>query len=152
MKDAPTKVVIHKLDDNNKPVSGAKLQILDKDKNVVEEWTSDGADHIIEAKLIVGETYTLHEVSAPEGYEIAKDIEFTVKDTAEEQEVKMIDVYKGDSKISTPDQPTKSSSSQASGATIQTGQSALGVFIALAVLVISAACIMLYRKKRNDKT
>lgn len=152
MKDAPTKVVIHKLDDNNKPVSGAKLQILDKDKNVVEEWTSDGTDHIIEAKLIVGETYTLHEVSAPEGYEIAKDIEFTVKDTAEEQEVTMIDVYKGDSKISTPDQPTKSSSSQAGGATMQTGQSALGVFIALAVLVISAACIMLYRKKRNDKT
>ena len=152
MKDAPTKIVIRKLDDNSKPISGAKLQILDKDGKVVEEWTTDGTNHLIEGKLVVGEVYTLHEVSAPEGYEVAKDIEFAVKDTADEQEINMIDVYKGDSKISTPDQPTKSSSTQGGGATMQTGQETAGVLIALAALVISAACIIFYRKKRNSDT
>lgn len=152
MKDAPTKIVVRKLDDSNKPVSGAKLQILDKDKKVIEEWTTDGKDHLIEAKLVVGETYTLHEVSAPEGYEVAKDIEFTVKDTSEEQIVTMTDVYNGGSKISTPDQPTKSTTNQGGGSTVQTGQGSTYLMIALAVLMLSAACIVFFRKKRGSKS
>lgn len=153
MKDAPTKIVIRKLDDNNKPVSGAKLQILDKDKKVIEEWTSDGKDHLIEAKLVVGETYTLHEVSAPDGYTIAKDIEFTVKDTADEQKVTMIDVYTGGSKISTPDQPTKITSNQGGGgAVVQTGQGTWGLMIAVAVIMLSAAVVVCLRKKRESNT
>ena len=128
MKDAPTKIVVRKLDESNKPVSGAKLQILDKDKKVIEEWTTDGKDHLIEAKLVVGETYTLHEVSAPDGYEVAKDIEFTVKDTADEQIVTMTD--KAVVKVSTPDQPTKSSTT--GGSTVQTGQGSTYLMIAVA--------------------
>lgn len=147
MKDAPTKIVVRKLDDSNKPVSGAKLQILDKDKRVIEEWTTDGKDHLIEAKLVVGETYTLHEVSAPDGYEVAKDIEFTVKDTADEQIVTMTD--KAVVKVSTPDQPTKSSTT--GGSTVQTGQGSTYLMIAIAVLMISAACIMFFRKKNSVK-
>ena len=152
MKDAPTKIVVRKMDNNNKPVSGAKLQILDKDKKVIEEWTTDGKDHLIEAKLVVGETYTLHEVSAPEGYEVAKDIEFTVKDTADEQVITMTDVYNGGSKISTPDQPTKSTTNQGGGATVRTGQGTTGLMIALAVLMISAACVVFFRKKRESES
>lgn len=147
MKDAPTKIVVRKLDESNKPVSGAKLQILDKDKKVIEEWTTDGKDHLIEAKLVVGETYTLHEVSAPDGYEVAKDIEFTVKDTADEQIVTMTD--KAVVKVSTPDQPTKSSTT--GGSTVQTGQGSTYLMIAVAVLMISAACIMFFRKKNSVK-
>lgn len=147
MKDAPTKIVVRKMDNNNKPVSGAKLQILDKDGNVIEEWTTDGKDHLIEAKLVVGETYTLHEVSAPDGYEVAKDIEFTVKDTADEQIVTMTD--KAVVKVSTPDQPTKSSTT--GGSTVQTGQGSTYLMIAVAVLMISAACIMFFRKKNSVK-
>lgn len=147
MKDAPTKIVVRKMDNNNKPVTGAKLQILDKDGNVIEEWTTDGKDHLIEAKLVVGETYTLHEVSAPDGYEVAKDIEFTVKDTADEQIVTMTD--KAVVKVSTPDQPTKSSTT--GGSTVQTGQGSTYLMIALAVLMISAACIMFFRKKSAVK-
>lgn len=150
MKDAPTKIVISKIDDDGKPVAGAKLQILDKDGNVIEEWTTDGKDHVIEAKLIVGETYTLHEVSAPDGYEVAEDISFTVNDTAEEQVVSMIDAFKSNTKISTPDQPTKSSSNQGGGSVVQTGQGTIGLMIALAVIMISVACFVIYRKKREN--
>ena len=34
--------------------------------------------HVFEQKLIAGETYTLAEVTAPSGYEVAADITFTV--------------------------------------------------------------------------
>jgi uncharacterized surface anchored protein len=152
MKDEPTKVVIRKVDEDNKPLSGAKLQILDKDNNVIDEWTTDGKDHLIEAKLIVGETYTLHEVTAPDGYEVAEDISFTVKDTAEEQVVSMTDAFKSNTKISTPDQPTKSSSNQGGGAVVQTGQGTIGLMIALAVIMISVACFVFYRKKKENNT
>ena len=150
MKDAPVKVVIHKLDDNKKPVKGAKLQILDKDKKVIDEWVSDGTDHLIEGKLVVGETYTLHEVSAPEGYTVAKDIEFTIKDTADEQEVTMIDVYTGGSKISTPDQPTKTTNNQNSGS-VKSGQGTWGLMIAVAIVLLSASCVVYFRKKKDNE-
>lgn len=63
--------------DTNTYVSGAKLQILDSSKNVVEEWTTDNSSHVVSAKLVSGQKYTLHEASAPSGYSIASDISFT---------------------------------------------------------------------------
>ena len=39
-------------------------------------------------------TYTLREETAPEGYLIAKDVVFEVKDTAEVQKVVMVDEEK----------------------------------------------------------
>lgn len=43
-------------------------------------------------KLVVGETYTLTETIAPDGYKIAQSIEFTVIDNGEvEQQIQMID-------------------------------------------------------------
>ena len=69
-----------KVDEDNNPLSGAKLRILDADGNSVEEWTTDGKVHEIYGKLITGEKYTLQELEAPEGYDVAADIEFAVPD------------------------------------------------------------------------
>ena len=69
-------VITNKYDETNKPLAGATLQIIDSEGNVVDEWVSDGTPH--ETLLPEGE-YTLHEVSAPEGYIKAKDQSFTVK-------------------------------------------------------------------------
>ena len=41
--------------------------------------------------LVEGETYTLHEEYAPEGYVIATDVEFTVSKDKETQKIEMID-------------------------------------------------------------
>ena len=82
MVDHATQVEISKYNDNEEPLSGAKMQILDSDKNVVEEWVTDGTTHVIRGKLIYGKTYTLHEAAAPTGYYTAEDMEFSLgKDT-----------------------------------------------------------------------
>lgn len=67
------------------------MQIIDKNGNVIEEWTSTNEPHYIEAKLIAGETYILREITAPDGYEIAEDVEFTVNADGTVTEVVMYD-------------------------------------------------------------
>ena len=89
MKDDVTKVEISKTDIAGKELPGAKLTILDENGEVVESWTSTEEPHYIEM-LPIGK-YTLHEESAPEGYLIAEDVEFEVKDTGEIQKVTMKD-------------------------------------------------------------
>lgn len=88
MEDEYTKVQISKTDiTTGKELPGAKLQIVDKDGKVVEEWTSTDKPHTIE-RLEPGE-YTLHEESAPAGYLVAGDIDFTVAATGKIQRVEM---------------------------------------------------------------
>ena len=96
MKDDTTKYEFTKVDENNKLIKGVTLQVLDSTKTkVIEEWITDGkTNHQIIGKLVVGNTYYLHEVNAPNQFQIAADIKFTVKDTAQLQTVKMIDKLK----------------------------------------------------------
>lgn len=92
MLDDVTKVEISKKDiTDSSEVPGAKLIILDKDGKKVESWTSTDKPHMVE-KLPVGE-YTLREEQAPDGYLIAEDAKFTVKDTGKIQKVKMKDAH-----------------------------------------------------------
>ena len=92
MKDDVTKVQISKTDISGKELPGAKLTILDKDGKVVESWTSEEKAHYIEM-LPIG-AYTLREETAPDGYLVAEDVKFTVKDTGEIQKVVMKDEAK----------------------------------------------------------
>lgn len=92
MLDDVIKVEISKKDiTDSSEVPGAKLIILDKDGKKVESWTSTDKPHMVE-KLPVGE-YTLREEQAPDGYLIAEDVKFTVKDTGKVQKVKMKDAH-----------------------------------------------------------
>ena len=92
MLDDVTKMEISKKDiTDSSEVPGAKLIILDKDGKKVESWTSKDKPHMVE-KLPVGE-YTLREEQAPDGYLIAEDVKFTVKDTGKVQKVKMKDAH-----------------------------------------------------------
>ena len=90
MEDDITKVEISKQDvTTKKELPGAKLQIKDSDGKVVEEWTSTNATHYIE-RLPIGK-YTLTEITAPNGYEVAETVAFEVLDTGEIQHVVMYD-------------------------------------------------------------
>ena len=99
MKDAYSKVEISKTDiTTGEELEGAKLQILNKDGEILEEWVTDGKPHLVE-KLPVGEELTLREITAPEGYEIAEDVKFTLEDTMEIQKVEMKDARTPETQI-----------------------------------------------------
>ena len=91
-KNQPTTVEITKSDvTTGVELDGAKLTVLDKEGNVVDQWTSvKDQPHVIK-RLTVGEEYTLREEMAPYGYLKATDVKFTLKDTAEIQKVEMKD-------------------------------------------------------------
>ena len=92
MVDDTTKVQISKQDiTTGEELPGATLQIIDEDGNVVEEWVSMDEAHFIEGKLIAGKEYTLRETIAPDGYEIANEIRFTVNEDGSVTEVVMYD-------------------------------------------------------------
>ena len=72
-------------------IEGAVLQLIDKDGKVVKEWTTTKAAYEIGAELVAGETYILHEKSAPPGYLLAEDITFTVPLDGKKQEITMVE-------------------------------------------------------------
>ena len=75
-----TSVKINKVDiADGKLVEGAYLQILDQDGNVVDEWVSTKESHEVTG-LMTGETYTLHEMTAPDGYDLTEDTTFVLKE------------------------------------------------------------------------
>ena len=75
--------LITKLDEDGDTLAGAKLEVIDKETGeTVDKWTSTSEGHDIYGTLVVGKTYTLHEIKAPSGYELAKDVDFTVSDEA----------------------------------------------------------------------
>ena len=87
MKD---KVVsMSKTDIGGNEVEGAKIQIIDKDGNIIDEWISTKEEHKIK-NLIENETYTLHEETAPNGFVKATDIIFKVTDEKKDQHIELI--------------------------------------------------------------
>ena len=107
MYDKPSEVVpntvkISKRDaTTGDELPGAKLTVTDENGEVKDSWTSTNTPHEIE-NLADG-TYTLTEVTAPDGYEVAESVVFTVKDGAVIGNIViMLDQPKGD----TPTPPT----------------------------------------------
>ena len=90
MKDDPIQAEIEKIDaKTEKSLPGATLQLIDKDENIVDEWTTDGKPHSLYA--IAKGTYTLHEKEVPNGYVRAKDMEIEIIETADMQQFVMKD-------------------------------------------------------------
>ena len=69
-------VITTKVDEEGKPLIGAVLQILDKDGNVIDQWISDGEEHI---SMLPEGDYILREFNAPDGYDKAADKPFNIK-------------------------------------------------------------------------
>lgn len=142
MVDDTTKVKISKRDiTTDKELAGATLQIIDKDGNVATEWVSTDEAHFIEGKLIAGKEYTLRETIAPDGYEIASEIKFTVNTDGSVTEVVMYDEHTPDLEIP----PT---------VTIDTPNTGVSADNSAELYLVAAAVIMAFGMvicKRNDK-
>ena len=96
MKDK--QVFVSKTTVSGDEVTGALMQIIDQDGNVVDEWISEGKVHY-STGLVEGKKYTLHEDLAPTGLNLANDIEFEVSYEKENQQVEMIDTINEVSKV-----------------------------------------------------
>lgn len=93
-----TKVSIQKTDGEGNPLPGAELELY-AGKDISEgaeplfTWTSGETPYTLTDALLAGETYTLVEAKAPEGYLVADPVTFTVKDASEEQVITMVDLF-----------------------------------------------------------
>ena len=137
-----TKVRISKQDiTTGEELPGATLQIIDEDGNVATEWVSTDEAHFIEGKLIAGKEYTLRETIAPDGYEIASEIKFTVNTDGSVTEVVMYDEHTPELEIP----PT---------VTIDTPNTGVSADNSAEFYLVAAAVIMAFGMvicKRNDK-
>ena len=137
-----TKVRISKQDiTTGEELPGATLQIIDEDGNVATEWVSTDEAHFIEGKLIAGKEYTLRETIAPDGYEIANEIKFTVNADGTVTEVVMYDEHTPD--LETP--PT---------VTIDTPNTGVSADNGAELYLVATAVIMTFGMlicKKNDK-
>ena len=83
-----TRVSILKVDNNSKPLAGAKLQIqdlygnvitlYDKDGNAFTSWISTKKPLEVTGQLKAGKVYRLVELKAPHGYQLAKPVRFII--------------------------------------------------------------------------
>ena len=84
-----------KTDTNGKMLPGAKLELQDMKGAVIDAWTSTEEVYVIQAdkmdgKIVAGGKYQLVEKAAPEGYQLAKPVEFTVESKPAEPGVEYI--------------------------------------------------------------
>lgn len=102
LKNVPTKVTINKLDkDTNAPLANATLAVYDSKNTEVLKFVTSNEVKVIE-KLKAG-TYTVKELTAPDGYMKSQDVTFTLDSSHSNVTVTMKDpkirltVYKFDS-------------------------------------------------------
>ena len=92
MVDDTTKIRLIKLaKDTGEGMRGAKFEVYDSEGNKVMSFTSKEDGYDITGKLAVGETYTFKETKAPKGYQLAKPVKYTVKDTGKVQKISITD-------------------------------------------------------------
>lgn len=72
-------------------IEEAELKVIDEDGNIIDEWTSTKEPHRV-VGLEENKKYKLVEITAPYGYEITEEIEFTVSEDKETQRVEMKDM------------------------------------------------------------
>ena len=167
MLDKPTTVVLHKKDivdgEKGEELPGAKLEVRNSTGKVIDSWTSGTTPHEI-AYLTPG-TYTLTEVTAPSGYEVAENVIFSVADNGQVQHVTMYDSPKeekidltGKKKTTTHTTPSGGGSYPSGGtstpsAPVRTGDNS-PILLYLGILGAAAAGIVLLlvwkKKKERD--
>ena len=150
MKDDYTKVQISKTDFvNGKELTGAKLVLKDASGKTVAEWTTDGTPHRID--YLVPGTYTLTEISAPDGYELAESVTFTVNATGEIQKVEMKDKPVVETPPTTPETPKTPGTPETPILGIEDHTTGLAVFMLALSGLFTAGGVVTYRRKKQNK-
>ena len=150
-----TVVHISKVDaETGEELPGATLELYGPDGTLIETWETSDIPHVVTG-LPVGEGYVLKETAAPEGYQLAEDITFAVKETSEIQFVGMVDERSPEEpeepeKPSTPDEPTEPE--EPTPPVPQTGGSRAALWVgALLILALGGLGITLILLKQQIK-
>ena len=83
-------VEMSKVDIGGNEIEGAKMQVLDDEGNIIDEWVSEKEPHKIK-NLEEGKSYILHEEVSVGYYVKATDVEFEVTYDKETQHLELID-------------------------------------------------------------
>ena len=83
-------VDMSKVDIGGKEIEGAKIQVLDKEGHIVDEWVSEKEPHKIK-NLEEGKSYILHEEVSVGYFVKATDVEFEVSLDKETQHLELVD-------------------------------------------------------------
>lgn len=157
-KEPQVEVKFAKKDEEGKLLAGAKLEVHDKEGNIIESWTSSSEDvYTSRGKLVTGNTYKLIETEAPEGYEIAEPIDFTIpEETVGPNENKVIQIEMIDKKTPKkpvePKKPAKKLTPAAKIANaVKTGDfsNIWGYIVLLAIAAVAIITGITYKKKRR---
>ena len=102
-------ILIRKInEETGETLAGATLSILTTGGEELETWVSDVSAHVVETTLDSGTTYVLREVSAPEGFTVAKDVTFVVPVNGDDITVTMEDKpIKGSVRLTKYDESTR---------------------------------------------
>lgn len=134
MIDEQTKIRLLKLDaKTGQGLAGAKFTVSDANGNEVMKFVTTEEEMDITGKLVIGQTYTFTETSAPKGFKIAKPVTYLVKDTKDIQKISVTD-----KRIpKTPHIP-------------QTGASSPVLPMAVGFVAALITVIVVYRKKKKQ--
>lgn len=145
MENERIKLEVTKSDfESGNPVIGADLQILNNGGEEVASWKTTSEPFYIE-KLPIGK-YKLVERKAPDGYEIAEEVEFEIIDTPEVQKVDMADKLKEKEEQKNSDEVDKQEEDKNS---LKTGDKIVFIGIILSVAVIVLVRTINLKKKHN---
>ncbi len=131
MVDEQTHIQLLKLDkQTGQALGGAKFVVKDSKGNKVMKFVTKDDAYDITGKLVVGETYTFTEVSAPSGYQLANPAQLTIKDTGKVQTVTVKDALIPE----VPDTP-------------QTGGNMLVIPITAGLLMVIGAAVVIWKRR-----
>ena len=143
-----TVIHISKVDvETGEELPGATLELYAPDGTLIESWETTDTPHVITG-MPVGEGYILKETTAPEGYQLAEDITFTVEETTEIQIITMEDKHTPKEpdipdEPSEPDEPTPEIP--------QTGGSRAVIWVGVAFILslLGIGILIVCKKKRH---
>ena len=79
MENAESTTEFRKTNNDGKLIPGAHLELYNSDNELIDSWISTEEAHILNG-LVLGETYTIKEIQAPDGYDLGEDLSFTLSE------------------------------------------------------------------------
>ncbi len=145
-------VTFAKVDEDGNPVEGAVLKVTDADGNDIKDadgnvltWTTTRDVYKVSGVFVIGESYNLIEVKAPDGYELAAPVTFTISDeTVAPGEEKVVEVSMTDKKSTTD--TTVTSTKKKTGDSVP-----LPLLITLLAISLIAIVVIIIIRKRKSK-